>query len=186
MPLNRIFLKSIAHEENVSDSILPEGYGTLREALRLWEKAPKEKANVPHYMTLKKLDLREIMGYCAIVEKGLTSDMPYYRHVGGNLTMLYGREIEGMFADQVFSRSITREVIEAYERVALLKKPIFSIIKWNILPRAKGYYRLILPYRYKSEQVNFFLTVIMPTDTKITKASDWKTAEEALAWAVEE
>jgi hypothetical protein len=149
----------------------------LAQLYAYWQKCRSSDEDLPAQQDLSLREVPECMGNLALVALETAPAGARYLLVGPALKKLLGADPTGKRIDEIYSRSIAREVYDAFGRAARDRTPSFYQRDFEILGRSFGYYRLILPLRLgEGEGVRRLLVGIYPTSDRLTEADQWRGA----------
>lgn len=118
--------------------------------------------------------LRPWLGHLAITEIERNPLRIRYRLVGTTLTDLAGCELTGRYVDELYSRKVRREVIEAYRGVVQARLPHYRHARFWLVLKTLGYHRLILPFSSDGHVIDTCLLALYPDRPDVTRAADWQ------------
>ena len=105
---------------------------------------------LPRRADLDPVDIAYCLGNVALVEIGPLF-RPRYRLVGTKLAELLGEDPTGRYLDEMYSPAIRSEALGAYRRTVETGTPDYTERVFNLLFLKFGYYRLLLPFSWRSE-----------------------------------
>lgn len=144
----------------------------LRRLLQYWHDLKGDRP-LPRRADLDPVDIAYCLGNLALVEIGAPF-RPRYRLVGTRLTELLGEDPTGKYLDQMYSPAIRGEALAAYRRTVETGQPDYTERVFNLLFLKFGYYRLLLPFSWRSEgRADLVLAAFFATDRSVRQAVDW-------------
>nr|WP_298684583.1 PAS domain-containing protein [uncultured Dongia sp.] len=159
------------------------GHPALLRLYRLW--CGLAAGGLPQRSEITPEALRPWLGHLAIAEIERNPFRIRYRLVGTSLTELAGHELTGRYVDELYSRHVRREVIEAYRGVVRERRPHYRHARFWLVVKTFGYHRLILPFSSDGKEADFCLLALYPDRPEITRAADWQGhlgRDEIAAW----
>jgi hypothetical protein len=140
---------------------------------------------LPHRRELNPAAISFCLAHVGLAEIERNPFRVRYRLVGTRLVELYGEDLTGRYVDQAYTPSIRQEALDAYRRVVLDEEPLYSERVIDIIVRKFGYYRLMLPFSWKTANVDLVLVAIYMADGRIQRAEDWRNLAEVQAFLAE-
>lgn len=157
----------------------------LAQLYRQWRRWTGTESGVPDRNEITPEALRPWLGNLAITDIERNPMRIRYRLVGTTLTELVGHELTGRYVDELYSRKVRREVMEAYRGVVEAGLPHYRHARFWLVLKALGYHRLILPFSGDGQTVDTCLLAIYPDRPEVTRAADWQSGidrAEIAAW----
>lgn len=146
----------------------------LARLYRQWRSWTGTESGLPRRSEIKPEALRPWLGHLAITEIERNPLRIRYRLVGTTLTELVGHELTGRYVDELYSRKVRREVIDAYRGVVEARLPHYRHARFWLVLKTLGYHRLILPFSSDGETVDTCLLALYPDRPDVTRAADWQ------------
>ena len=144
----------------------------LRRLLQHWYDLKGDQP-LPRRADLDPTDIAYCLGHVALIEIE-PPFRPRYRLVGTRLVDLLGEDPTGRYVDEMYSTAIRGEALDAYRRTIETGEPDYAERVFNLLFLKFGYYRLLLPFAWRSEgRADLVLAAFYPTDRAIRRAVDW-------------
>ncbi|HEV2674686.1 MAG TPA: PAS domain-containing protein [Aliidongia sp.] len=144
----------------------------LRRLLQHWHDLKGDRP-LPQRADLDPTDIAYCLGNIALVEIE-PSFRPRYRLVGTRLADLLGEDPTGRYVDEMYSGAIRNEALGAYRRTIETGQPDYCERVFNLLLLKLGYYRLLLPFAWRSGgQADLVVAAFFPTDRGFRRALDW-------------
>jgi len=153
----------------------------LQRLYELWSGA-HFAGNLPRQRDVSPTRVPECISNIALVGIELNPARARYMIVGYNLRKLLGDDPSGMTVEQAYSKSVSREIYEAFGKTVRSRSATFYKREYNILGQCFGYYRLILPLRLEDDRVSRLLIGIYPTDDSLADAKPWQRALRKLKY----
>ncbi len=155
------------------------GHPGLARLYQLWlawavEAGAVASGGVPDRSEIRPEALRPWLGHLAIVEIERNPFRLRYRLVGTSLTELIGHELTGRYVDELYSRRVRREAIQAYRSVVETRRPHYRHARYWLVLRTIGYHRLILPFARDGRLIDTCLLALYPDRPEIARAADWQ------------
>ena len=134
----------------------------MRELLLHWESQCRSDG-IPHIETMAPVDIAPYLQNIMLVEVEQHTQRLRYRHVGENLTRVYGEQIEGAYLDEMPLRF--RKFAEpAYREMLADPKPRYARFRFVENWWIATYERLMLPLLAMDEdRVAELVVAIYPT-----------------------
>jgi len=144
----------------------------LRQLLQHWYNLKGDRP-LPRRADLDPVDIAYCLGNVALVE--IEPPLrPRYRLVGTKLADLLGDDPTGRYLDEMYSTAIRSEALSAYRRAVETGEPDYTERVFNLLFLKFGYYRLLLPFSWRTEgRADLVLAAFFPTDRAVRRAVDW-------------
>jgi hypothetical protein len=144
----------------------------LRRLLQHWYTLKGERP-LPRRADLDPTDIAYCLGNVALVEIEQPF-RPRYRLVGTRLADLLGDDPTGHYVDEMYSAGIRQEALDAYRRTVETGEPDYAERIFSLLFMKFGYYRLMLPFAWRTEgRADLVVVAFFPTDRTIRRAVDW-------------
>ncbi len=144
----------------------------LRRLLQHWDDLRGDQ-RLPRRADLDPTDIAYCLGNIALVEIE-PPFRPRYRLVGTRLADLLGEDPTGRYVDEMYSPGTRADALAAYRRTIETGEPDYSERIFNLLFLKFGYYRLLLPFAWRSEgQADLVVAAFFPTDRSFRRAIDW-------------
>jgi hypothetical protein len=144
----------------------------LRRLLQHWYDLKGDRP-LPRRTDFDPTDVAYCLGNVALVEIE-PPFRPRYRLVGTRLADLLGEDPTGRYVDEMYSPSIRNDALAAYRRTIETGEPDYSERVFNLLFLKFGYYRLLLPFAWRSEgRADLVVAAFYPTDRAFRRAIDW-------------
>ena len=144
----------------------------LRRLLQLWHDLKGERL-LPRRADLDPTGIAYCLGNIALVEIE-PSFRPRYRLVGTRLADLLGEDPTGRSVDEMYATGVRNEALAAYRRTVETGEPDYSERTFNLLFLKFGYYRLLLPFAWRSGgEADLIVAAFFPTDRAFRQAIDW-------------
>lgn len=144
----------------------------LRRLLQLWHDLKGERL-LPRRADLDPTGIAYCLGNIALVEIE-PSFRPRYRLVGTRLADLLGEDPTGRYIDEMYATGVRNEALAAYRRTVETGEPDYSERTFNLLFLKFGYYRLLLPFAWRSGgEADLIVAAFFPTDRAFRQAIDW-------------
>lgn len=143
------------------------------------------KGGLPRRDEITPEALRPWLGHLALTEIERNPLRIRYRLVGTLLTELAGCELTGRYVDELYSRKVRREVIEAYRGVTTQRQAHYRHVRFWLVLKTIGYHRLILPFSSDGQHVDTCLLALYPDRPEVSRAADWQSPfdrEQMAAW----
>ena len=132
--------------------------------------------NVPRQRDVTPTRVPECISNIAFVGIEQNPARARYVIIGYKLRQLLGRDPSGMTVEEAYSKSVSREIYEAFGKTVRSRNTTFYKREFIILGQRFGYYRLILPLRLEDERVSRLLIGIYPTDENLADSKPWQRA----------
>ncbi|HLZ68165.1 MAG TPA: PAS domain-containing protein [Aliidongia sp.] len=144
----------------------------LQRLLEHWYNLKGDRP-LPRRADLDPTDIAYSLGSVALVEIE-PPFRPRYRLVGTRLADLLGDDPTGRYVDELQSPAVHGEALDAYRRTVESGEPDYAERISSLLFLKFGYYRLLLPFAWRSEdQADLVLAAFYPADRAIRRAADW-------------
>ncbi len=157
----------------------------LRRLYRHWL-GMAGSGELPHARDFRPRQLGDdLMGHVAMTEIELVPFRVLYRYLGQDLVALYGENLTGRYVNDLFSESVRRKALDSYQQVVDTKRPLYSRRVFNLWFKKLGYYRLMLPFAWKTSGVDLVAVAIYPMQTYLRRAEQWRSMPEAEAFFAE-
>lgn len=144
----------------------------LRRLLQHWHDLKGERS-LPRRADLDPTAIAYCLGNIALVEIE-PSFRPRYRLVGTRLADLLGEDPTGRYVDEMYSTGVRTEALSAYRRTIETGEPDYAERTTNLLFLKFGYYRLLLPFAWRSEgQADLVVAAFFQTDRALRQAVAW-------------
>lgn len=144
----------------------------LRRLLQHWHDLKGERS-LPRRADLDPTAIAYCLGNIALVEIE-PSFRPRYRLVGTRLADLLGEDPTGRYVDEMYSTGVRTEALSAYRRTIETGEPDYAECTTNLLFLKFGYYRLLLPFAWRSEgQADLVVAAFFQTDRALRQAVAW-------------
>lgn len=156
----------------------------LQRLYNYWQ-AIRGQNKLPHRADVNPAAISFCLGNIGMAEIEHNPFRVRYRLIGTRLIELYGEDLAGRYVDQTYTPAVRQEALDAYRRVVLDEEPLYSNRVIDIIVRKFGYYRLMLPFSWKSASVDLVLVAIYMADDRIQRAEDWRNLAEVQAFLAE-
>ncbi|WP_189048443.1 PAS domain-containing protein [Aliidongia dinghuensis] len=144
----------------------------LGRLLQHWHELRGDQ-RLPRRSELEPTDIAYCLGNVALVEIERPF-RPRYRLVGTRLAELLGEDPTGRYVDEMASPRARTEALTAYRRAVETGQPVYTERVFNLLFLKFGYYRLLLPFAWRSEgQADLVVAAFFETDRTFRRAVDW-------------
>jgi len=144
----------------------------LRRLLQHWHDLKGEQ-RLPRRADLEPADIAYCLGDIALVEVEAPF-RPRYRLVGTHLAELLGEDPTGHYVDEAKGLGARHERLAAYRRTIETGEPDYAERVLDLLLVKFGYYRLLLPFAWRSEgQADLIVAAYVPASGRLRGPLSW-------------
>jgi len=156
-PTNRVSVTEESNDEELPLSVAGD-HARLTGLYRYWEKKRGER-KMPARRDLRPEEMRDFLGYVVLVDVESAVPPRYrYRLVGSEIAGAYGRDLTGLYVDDVQPLSYRNLLLRHYGRATELARPILHRVKFmEWTGKVHELIRLILPLSDDNQTVNMLL-----------------------------
>ncbi len=171
MPLNPVFARTahFADPEEINHRGLNELYAAWKTAIDVQSSRVLEQK-------FQTDQLAGVIQHMALLTLHHDPLVAHYEIVGSALIRLLGSDPTGKAIDEVYPRSISKEIYKTLATVSEEGTPRYTVREFRVLMHHFGYRRLILPLYSSAEAMRPTRAIvgIYPVDRKLTDAFQWK------------
>lgn len=158
-PTSRVSITDDSADEELPLSVAGS-FARLTALYRYWE-AKRGDRKMPARRDLRPEEMREFLGYVVLVD--VESAVPprfRFRLVGAEIAGAYGRDMTGLYVDDVQPLSYRNLLLRHYGRAAEVARPILHRVKFmEWTGKTHELIRMILPLSDDNATVNMLVMV---------------------------
>jgi hypothetical protein len=156
-PTSRVSITEDSADEELPLSVAGD-HVRLTGLYRYWE-AKRGERKMPARRDLRPEEMREFLGYLVLVDVEAGSPSKFrFRLVGAEIAGAYGRDMTGLYVDDVLPLSYRNLLLRHYGRATEVARPILHRVKFmEWTGKTHELIRLILPLSEDNQTVNMLV-----------------------------